>query len=370
MEALQQQDASGAADFGLPDELRRREEHDTACRTDEEYDDGLGGSSGGFGGGGDRYELWCVRILADGLSPEDLDNAAFNLPLNGIGEEDSAMMMTTRTTTSSTIDTRSGMKFAIQLLPSPVAPPQGNDSMQRLLYPISQTTRRRSSAAGSVSSESSRDDEDDADKGKGDAHDGSGDGDAIDFGYVPTTQPFTRHCNIVSYFATGGELSSSSSPARPPGASASYSELGAALVRRSYEPVPQKSGLKRRWVPIGGSYQRQQQQTTTMMMKKQRPPSPQLLATIDRNNSSIRDVTAHLDGEELLTTRGQQAAGEATSANHPSSAAAGGAPPAAEKADKKADKKAAKKEAKKAAKKEAKKAAKKEARRERKRGKP
>jgi DNA-directed RNA polymerase I subunit RPA34.5 len=62
---------------------------------------------------------------------------------------------------------------------------------------------------------------------------------------VPSSQPFSRHVNVVAAIpiATEAELAPRIEKA-PPAADA---------MRHAYEPVHQKTGLKRRWMPFGAS---------------------------------------------------------------------------------------------------------------------
>jgi hypothetical protein len=127
----------------------------------------------------------------------------------------------------------------IQLPPQHRPRDHDNDVQEdpmRLIYPAKQTKKR--SAAASTSDISSEPDSGSDDDEGSDSDDRAND----EFTHRPSMQRFVRHCTVISHHLSAEEPSSKDG------------SLVNASIRKAYEPVPQRSDLKRRWVPFGGSH--------------------------------------------------------------------------------------------------------------------
>jgi hypothetical protein len=182
---------------------------------------------------GDRYELWSVQLLGDRLTLQDLDGTHCSLDVSSYSQGSAGAK--DEVLTSTTIQTADGgNEFALQLPPKRTSGdgPGAADSLwMRLIYPAKKKKRRTVTVPAADSSESDSDsDDDDRDQ----AND--------EFSHRPYGLPFLRHCSIISHHRPAKEPSGKDGPPAH------------VAIRRAYEPVPQRSGLKRRWVPFGGGH--------------------------------------------------------------------------------------------------------------------
>jgi hypothetical protein len=307
----------------------------------------LAGIADGGGGADDgRYELWSVQLLGDGLTLQDLDGTHCSIDVSahtqgsdGGGDEviiSAAIQASTE-----------GQKYVLQVPPNGLGV-AANDSM-RLIYPAKKK-RRVAARSASVSSDTDSDSDDDDD-----SHDGAND----EFSHRPSRQQFVRHCSIISHHRPAEEPSSKDGGSPP-----------RVAIRRAYEPVPQRSGLKRRWVPFGGCHTAAVAVAVASHRGRSESVADGERAVETGVNSATEgdDATANLPTREksppIKAPPARQEAGQATAAHQPEprSSASSPAPPerSLDPSDK-ASKKAAKKEAKRAAKEEKKKKEKKEA---------
>lgn len=306
-------------------------------------------ADGGVGGADDgRYELWSVQLLGDGLTLQDLDGTHCSIdvsanPQGSSGESDEMIISTTIQASAG------GQKYVLQVPPNGLGV-AANDSM-RLIYPAKKK-RRVAARSASDSSESDGDSDDDDD-----SHDQANG----EFSHRPSQQHFVRNCSIISHHRPADEPSSKDG-ASPP----------RVAIRRAYEPVPQRSGLKRRWVPFGGCHAaaaaaavvQSHRGRSESVADGERAVATTDPAIVKRTHSALEgdDATANLPTREksppVKAPPARQEAGQATAAQQPEprSSASSPAPPerSLDPSDK-ASKKAAKKEAKRAAKEEKKK---------------
>jgi hypothetical protein len=304
------------------------------------------------GGVCDRYELWSVQLLGDGLTLPDLDGACCSLDLSSKPQGPSRGGEMDRVTMSTAIQaSTTGKEYVIQLPPQHKPNDHENDvhDSMRLIYPVKKTKRR--SAVGSASDLSS-----DSDSGSDDDEGSDSDDQANgEFTHRPSMQKFVRHCTIISHHLPAEEPSSKDE------------SLVNASIRKAYEPVPQRSGLKRRWVPFGGS----QPPAAALRSLRGRSESaadsedPHTTAPLPWNHSAAHknDVDSSPTPLEKpapvksppppLSAR--QEAGQATAPKHPEPRSPASSPAPDRALEDKVGRKAAKKEAKNAAKEEKKK---------------
>jgi hypothetical protein len=307
--------------------------------TNEE--EGGGGGNDGTEGDHRRYELWSVQLLGDGLTLQDLDGTHCSLDVSSNsqvsdGEKDEMLTSTSIQTTNG------GNEYVLQLPPkrtSDDGPGAAANDWMRLIYPAKKKKRRTVTVSAADSSESDSDSDDD---NRDQAND--------EFSHRPYGLPFLRHCSIISHHRPAEEPSGKDGPPAH------------VAIRRAYEPVPQRSGLKRRWVPFGAAAA-----DVLASHRKGRPESALALAegeaatTSAPNPTAIQRDPSATEGDDDMGTNprtapmkaapARQEAGQATAAQpEPRSLAPSPASDCSLEHKDTAARKAAKKEAKKAAK--------------------
>ena len=150
-----------------------------------------------------RYELWTVRLPSQ-LNAEELEGTTIRL-------------------NEATSIVSKDQEFAIQLANT------GETESFRLLVP------KKSNSDDAIGSDSDSD-SDESDHGKA-AH--KDDNDTSNQEFQPLTTPFHKHLIVASTLRPHEEMSTDVVPPK-------------VAVRHAYAHVPQKTGLKRRWSPIGG----------------------------------------------------------------------------------------------------------------------
>jgi len=172
----------------------------------------------------DRYELWTVRLPAS-AEAADLDGLKLDL----------------KNPASQHFESQ-GSKYTFQL-----GHAVENESF-RLLLP----NKPYNKAAAAANTDSS------------DEGDSSQDSDE-DLKYVyPTHLPFQRHLNIVTAVPVLHETELAPRIDNAP--------IVTVPLRRAYQPVAQKTGLKRRWMPMGASTVEQSTSANSVVVEVTAPP--------------------------------------------------------------------------------------------------
>jgi hypothetical protein len=170
-----------------------------------------------------RYELWTIR-LPSSINVLDLQDCRLTVPLSLSANTTSSNNSTTATTTTDCFESN-GSKYTFTW-----GHCVENESF-RVLVPL------KRKKAGTASSEDDDDDNDDNDSTTETSRDKS---------LVPCHIPFARHLTIVQ------QIMSSEQDWAPRCGPAPDADADTTEVRRAYAPISQKSGLKRRWVALGG----------------------------------------------------------------------------------------------------------------------
>lgn len=231
-----------------------------------------------------RWEVWSVR-LPDGVSLADLDGSSTTV----IGS------------TSTVIETSNGRSLVFQK-----GDPCENACF-RILQPATKGDRRNN-----LSSSNEEDPSDDSDSSD---HDDDKDDDDDDedskMYYQPSPVTFARHWNVVSYLPPLVETELAPSLDSAPTPSQHITTL-----RHAYAPVPQRTGLKRRWTPIGGTSHPTPTSVAGYTTREEQPlsrsPDNQPVAPI-----SAKAMKSHQ--QLLLASTGGQEPGQATAAPDPES---------------------------------------------------
>ena len=150
-----------------------------------------------------RYELWTVRLPSQ-FNAKELDGT------------------TIRLNEATSIESK-GQEFAVQLANT------GETESFRLLVP------KKAHGDDAIGSDSDSD-SDESDHGKAAHKDGNS---TPDHEFQPLAMPFKNHLIVASTLRPHEEMSTDPVPPK-------------VAVRHAYAHVPQKTGLKRRWAPIGG----------------------------------------------------------------------------------------------------------------------
>jgi hypothetical protein len=175
-------------------------------------------SSCGNSSNNSRYELWTIR-LPSSINVLDLQDCRLTVPTN---KDNSS---TTISTTTDCFESN-GSKYTFTW-----GHCVENESF-RVLVPL------KRKKAGTASSEEEDDDDDDNDSTTETSRDKS---------LVPCHIPFARHLTIVQQI-----MMSSSEQDWAPRCGPAPTDADNTEVRRAYTPIDQKTGLKRRWVALGG----------------------------------------------------------------------------------------------------------------------
>jgi DNA-directed RNA polymerase I subunit RPA34.5 len=173
-----------------------------------------------------RYELWTIRIPSS-VDLLDLQDCRLTVPLS----------TTTTTTTTMTSALRIGNLPSSNDNSTSTDCFESNGSKYTFTWGHAVENESFRVLVPSKQKASALEDEDDDD------NDSTTETTSRDKSLVPCNIPFARHLNIVQ------TMSSSEQDWAPRCGPAPAADT---TVRRAYGPILQKSGLKRRWVPLGG----------------------------------------------------------------------------------------------------------------------
>jgi hypothetical protein len=194
----------------------------------------------------DRYELWSIRLPAS-LPVEALDGCELAVPSVAAScasggpvaapvDEDPSTAKKNNKEHLASFSTQKGDIFALRW-----GNPVENETF-RVLVP-----HPRHNRAG--------DDDDDKDEDyREDGQDDSDKQSESDKGsLIPARKPFKRHMNVVSFLEEQSAMKMAPGADRAPEPNVRTTVTGAPQVklRRAYESVQQKAGLKQRWIPLG-----------------------------------------------------------------------------------------------------------------------
>jgi DNA-directed RNA polymerase I subunit RPA34.5 len=174
-----------------------------------------------------RYELWTIRIPSS-VDLLDLQDCRLTVPLS----------TTTTTTTTMTSAARIGNLPSSNDNSTSTDRFEANGSKYTFTWGHAVENESFRVLVPSKQKASALEDEDDDDD-----NDSTTEATSRDKSLVPCNIPFARHLNIVQ------TMSSSEQDWAPRCGPAPAADT---TVRRAYGPILQKSGLKRRWVPLGG----------------------------------------------------------------------------------------------------------------------
>ncbi|CAB9508067.1 expressed unknown protein [Seminavis robusta] len=195
----------------------------------------------------DRYELWSIR-LPTSVQVSALDGTQISIPMAPAACATGAGILNPPEDGDSSDDgkpyslkNKKGETFTLRW-----GNPAETESF-RLLVPNPGNNNRKKAPVDSDEDDSSDDSDDDEEEKKQSAKKKK------DNTLIPANVPFQRHLKLVSFLKEVPATQLAPGSDRAPAPNVSTTQTGGPTVklRKAYDTVPQKTGLKRRWIPMG-----------------------------------------------------------------------------------------------------------------------